>query len=188
MNEQLIIPPSNRLNYALMGPDDTQLLYELDQDEEVMRYINGGKMTSMQEVHDVFIPRMAKYTKPSKGWGLWQVRTNEHDDFIGWILVRPMNFFSDEPLWDDWELGWRFKRKAWGTGYATEAAQHIMQTLASSQDVGYFSAIAMPDNLASIAVMKKLGMQYIKTATHKDPLGDMEVVYYQLKTEHISNI
>ncbi|MCX7553033.1 GNAT family N-acetyltransferase [Marinicella sp. S1101] len=187
MNDQLSMPPSNRLSYALMGPADTQLLFELDQDAEVMRYINGGKMTSMQEIHDVFIPRMVKYTNPTKGWGLWQVRVTANDEFIGWILVRPMNYFTDNPSWDDWELGWRFKRKAWGAGYATEAAQHIMQTLASSQDVGIFSAIAMPDNLASIAVMKKLGMQYTKTAMHKDPLGDMEVVYYQVKAEKIRN-
>ncbi len=38
----------------------------------------------------------------------------------------------------------------------------------------------MEDNLASIHVMKKLGMKYVKTAIHKDPLGDDEVVYYQM--------
>lgn len=171
---------SERLTYALMGGDDAQLLFDLDQDVEVMRYINGGKMTTMQEVNDVFIPRMAKYTNEEKGWGLWQIRITESGEYIGWVLVRPMDFFTDNPKWNDWELGWRLKRKAWGKGFGTEAAKHIMHALADTQDVGYFSAIAMPKNDASIHIMKKLGMQYIKTDIHKDPLGDEEVVYYQL--------
>jgi RimJ/RimL family protein N-acetyltransferase len=45
-----------------------------------------------------------------------------------------------------------------------------------------FSAIAVKDNLASIAVMKKLGMQYIKTYSHTDsPLGDVDVVLYRIE-------
>ncbi len=177
----MYISDSQRLSYALMGADDAQLLFELDQDVEVMRYINGGEMTTMQEVYDVFIPRMEKYTDKEKGWGLWQVRITKTDTFIGWILVRPMDFFADQTQWQDWELGWRFKREAWGKGYGTEAAKHIMQELMTTQNVKYFSAIAMPGNTASIGIMKKLGMQYIKTDLHKDPLGDMEVVYYQVK-------
>jgi|GEM_PF-6471142 len=53
------IKNSKRLSYALMGSDDADLLFELDQDIEVMRYINGGEMTSMQDIHHVFLPRMA---------------------------------------------------------------------------------------------------------------------------------
>jgi RimJ/RimL family protein N-acetyltransferase len=39
----------------------------------------------------------------------------------------------------------------------------------------------MPGNAASINIMKKLGMSYIKTDIHRDPLGDEEVVYYTLE-------
>jgi RimJ/RimL family protein N-acetyltransferase len=153
----------------------------LDQDVEVMRYINGGKMTSMQEVHEVFLPRMAKYTNAEKGWGLWRVNITTSNTFIGWILVRPMDYFSAQPQWDNWELGWRFKRAAWGFGYGTEAAQHIMSVLASSQDLQKFSAIVLPGNQASINIMLKLGMHYVKTELHKDPLGDLVVAYYERK-------
>lgn len=174
------IAQSERLNYALMGPDDAQLLFELDQDVEVMRYINGGKKTTMQEVYDVFIPRMAKYTNPNKGWGLWKITLMEENEFIGWVLVRPMNFFNDNTEWDNLELGWRFKRAFWGCGYATEAANQIVQALITTRNIKKLSAIAMPDNSASINIMQKLGMKYVKTALHQDPLGDEEVVYYEM--------
>ncbi len=176
----MIVKDTERLSFDLMGADDAQLLFELDQDVEVMRYINGGKMTTMQDVHDVFIPRMAKYTDASKGWGLWKVCLRKNQEFIGWVLVRPMDFFSEQPQWDNLELGWRFKRSSWGQGYATEAAERIKSTLIETQDIKKLSAIAMPDNKASINIMKKLGMQYLKTDLHKDPLGDEVVVYYEM--------
>jgi RimJ/RimL family protein N-acetyltransferase len=174
------IAPSERLSFALMGSADAQLLYELDQDVEVMRYINGGHLTTMEEVYDIFLPRMSKYTNENKGWGLWKVLLRENESFIGWVLVRPMDFFNDNTEWDNLELGWRFKQSAWGKGYATEAATQIKQALINTQSIKKLSAIAMPDNKASIAIMKKLGMHYVKTAIHHDPLGDEEVVYYEM--------
>jgi RimJ/RimL family protein N-acetyltransferase len=45
--------------------------------------------------------------------------------------------------------------------------------------VSKISAIALEGNLASIKIMTKLGMKYIKTHMHKDPLGDIEAVYYE---------
>ncbi len=171
---------SNRLSYALMGPADAELLYQLDQDEAVMQYINGGKKTSRQDILDVFLPRMAQYTDATQGWGLWKVTVTASNQFIGWILVRPMDYFSAQPQYDNLELGWRFMRNSWGQGYATEAAKQIKNSLAEQVGIKRFAAIAMPGNAASIAIMKKLGMRYIKTDIYRDPLGDDEVVFYQL--------
>ena len=39
---------STRLTFRLMGQDDAQALWELDQDPEVMRFINGGEPHSMK--------------------------------------------------------------------------------------------------------------------------------------------
>ena len=71
--------------------------------------------------------------------------------------------------------------KGWGKGYATEAAQAVKNALIQETKPSYLTAIAEEDNLGSINVMKKLGMDYLKTDLHKDPLGDAELVYYQLK-------
>ena len=38
----LEIKNSDRLSYALMTENDADLLFELDRNPEVMRYINGG--------------------------------------------------------------------------------------------------------------------------------------------------
>jgi RimJ/RimL family protein N-acetyltransferase len=175
------INSSARLSYKSMTKEDGKLLFQLDQDPEVMRFINGSKPSTMRDINDVLLPRMESYVNPLKGWGLWQVNISASNEYIGWVLVRPMNFFSDAPEFDNLELGWRFFQSSWGKGYATEAALHIKNTLAKNKNLKSFSAIAVEDNLGSIAVMKKIGMSYVKSYLHKDPLFESQVVYYQIK-------
>jgi len=175
------IENSPRLSFKLMSTKDADLVFELDQDPEVMRFINGGKVTSKIDIETTFIPRMNKYRNVEQGWGLWQVNICESNEFIGWILVRPMAFFSETPEFSNLELGWRFKRCSWGKGYASEAALHIKNNFSTNKTIQYFSAVAMQDNHASISIMKKIGMSYLKTYLHKDPLGDVNAVYYQLE-------
>jgi len=40
--------------------------------------------------------------------------------------------------------------------------------------------LAVEGNIASINIMKKLGMTFLKKEIHKDPIWEEEVVYYQL--------
>ncbi|WOH39313.1 GNAT family N-acetyltransferase [Thalassotalea fonticola] len=172
---------SERLSFRLMDENDGELLFELDQDPEVMKFINGGKSSTWDDINNRFIPRLNAYRKPSEGWGLWQVNITDSDEFIGWVLVRPVDFFNEQPLWNDLELGWRFKQNSWGKGYGFEAAQQIKNALAQLGKADFFTALADDGNLGSINIMKKLGMTYLKTDLHKDPLGDVDVVYYQMK-------
>lgn len=175
------IPASNRLHYRLISLDDADLLFELDQDPEVMKYINGGTPTSMDDVHKRFLPRLSKYRNPEKGWGLWQVTVSETNEYIGWILVRPMDFFSPNPQWHNLELGWRFKRSSWGKGYASEAAQAVANEVVKQPEVTAICAIADEDNAGSINIMKKLGMQFVKSFVYEDhDLGVADqVVHYE---------
>jgi RimJ/RimL family protein N-acetyltransferase len=163
-----------------MDKEDAQALWTLDQDPEVMHYLNGGKMTTMDDVHNIFIPRMLKYRNEKNGWGIWHVSDKVTEEYLGWVLARPMQFFTDTPLITDIELGWRFFRKHWGKGYATEAAIAIKNSLISQGGISHISALAVEDNLASTKVMEKIGMDLLKRYRHLDPIGDFDAVHYQL--------
>jgi len=164
-----------------MTAQDAELLYELDQSPDVMTYINGGNATSRADIQNISIPRMKSYTNVEQGWGLWKVSLLQNSEFIGWVLIRPMQFFSEKIELDNLELGWRFKRDSWGNGYATEAAEALKKALVEHGQVNKFTAIAMKNNQASINIMKKLGMKYLKKDIHKGPLGDQKIVFYQLE-------
>ncbi|MCL1112718.1 MULTISPECIES: GNAT family N-acetyltransferase [Shewanella] len=181
------IPNTPRLTLSLMTLDDGEFMFELDQDERVMHFLNGGVKTTQQQIDTVMLPRLAQYLNPTKGWGLWKVdalacpQNDEHQlsgQYLGWILVRPMYFFT-QPQWHNIELGWRFKYDSWGKGYATEAAHAVMQAISQLDEVTHISAVAVEQNVASIAIMKKLGMTFQHKSIHRDPLGDTEAVFYQ---------
>ena len=177
----MLIANSSRLSYQLIDETDTDFLFQLDQNPEVMRYINGGKSSSRQTIEETFIPRLQAYRSSDKGWGLWKVTITETHQDIGWILVRPMEFFSSNPKLNDIELGWRFFQSSWGKGYATEAANNIKTILSQQPENKYFSATALVGNTGSIDIMKKLGMKYINTYRHSDSeLGETEAVLYRL--------
>lgn len=177
------IPDSDRLTFRLMGNNDAQALWELDQDPAVMHFINGGKPNSMDTINKVFLPRMQAYTDKQKGWGIWQVSDKNTQEYLGWVLVRPMSFFTGEPKLNDLELGWRFFQKSWGKGYATEAAIAIKKIIAEQKNIDYVSALAVEDNYGSIGVMKKVGMNFIRKYAHKDPIGDFTAVHYQMSVK-----
>jgi RimJ/RimL family protein N-acetyltransferase len=177
---------SSRLIYRLYDLDDEENfksdikeIFLIDQDPEVMKFITGGVATTRETLRNIFIPRIKSYTDVSYGYGMWRVALSETDECIGEIIVRPMNFFTDSPDYHDIELGWRFHQKFWGMGYATEAAQTIMDAISLRQEVTHFTAMADPRNEASINIMQKLGMEFVEQKIHKDPLGDTEVVIYK---------
>lgn len=175
------ITNSTRLSYHLIDKNDAEFLFQLDQNPEVMLYLNGGKPTTQKDILDNFIPRLYAYRNTEKGWGLWKVTITKTQQDIGWILVRPMDFFTDTPRFNDIELGWRFLQSSWGKGYATEAAQHILQTISSESEYQFFSATALKDNVASIAIMKKIGMEYIKNYRYSDDnFSNVNAVLYQI--------
>jgi len=173
------ITNSARLSYRLMDSNDSEALFQLDQDPLVMKYIADGKVSTRETIDTVLIPRMEAYRDKSKGWGIWQINITDTDQYIGWVLVRPMNFFSDKPEFDNLELGWRFFQSSWGKGFASESAAHIKNHLAENKTYNAFSAIADEENLGSIGVMKNIGMSYLKTYHHQDPLFECQVAYYQ---------
>lgn len=176
----LHVPNSTRLKYRLMTPDDIDSFLELDSDAEVMKYINGGKPTTRDAFIQNYVPRLTAFTHPEKAWGMWQASTIEESEFLGWVLVRPMGFFGDNPDHSDIELGWRFKRSTWGNGYGTEAARAILQALSTQLNYRTFTSVADKRNAGSINIMRKLGMTFVSEGIESSPMGDIEAVTYQL--------
>jgi [ribosomal protein S5]-alanine N-acetyltransferase len=58
-------------------------------------------------------------------------------------------------------LGYRFIKKFWGKGYATEVAFACIQYGFNRLNLQQIIGRALPGNLASIKVLEKCGMQYL---------------------------
>ncbi len=99
------------------------------------------------------------------GWGLWAVEVVADGRFVGFTgLAVPA---WPTPFRPTVEVGWRLARRAWGRGYATEAAtgalEHAFERLGLDEVVSFTATT----NVRSVGVMRRLGM------TH-DPAGDFE--------------
>ena len=183
----ITISSSPRLRYRLMDSTDAPLWHELDQDPEVMHFLNEGRPTSWEEIKQFMVPRVADFTDLATGCGLWEVVDKASGEYLGWILARHYRHGFPEAEKDNIELGWRLKRQYWGQGLATEAAKAVMQGLNDKRDIRVFSAIADAGNLASIGVMKKLGMTYIDSRMHVVPdRPDHPVVYYEMAAQLVA--
>lgn len=184
MNSAFYIPDSTRLRFRLMdGADarDRELWFLLDQDPEVMRYLNDGKPTTREENDNFVVPRVASFTDPARGHGLWEIADRHSGEHLGWILVRCYRFDKPEREEDNIELGWRLKRAYWNHGITSEAARAIIEVLQLDPAIRVFSALASPDNLASIGVMKKLGMHFVDERFHLiDGRPPYASVYYEM--------
>lgn len=147
-------------------PADVTAAFEVFGDPEVMRYSVGSADPSPDATRD----RLARYAAHHVRYGFakWAVLDNTTNAYLGDAGIMTLRETGEL------ELGYRFARSAWGQGLATEVAkawlQHGLKTLGLPRVI----AFAHPDNVASIRVMEKIGMQLDRRAH----LFDMDVVVY----------
>ena len=88
--------------------------------------------------------------------------------FVGTALLRVTH--SDLPLAPVHEIGWRLARPAWGHGYATEAAQALLEHGFRSLMLPEIIAFTAEINSRSRAVMERLGMKRDAARDFDNPL------------------
>ncbi len=69
----------------------------------------------------------------------------------------------------DVEIGWQFDPNHWGQGYATETAKALLQHGFSDVGLDEIVAFAVHDNHASVAVMRRIGMQEVENGAFDHP-------------------
>jgi RimJ/RimL family protein N-acetyltransferase len=151
---------TDRLVLRRFTEADVDNLVALDSDAEVMRFINGGTPTTRQEIENDFLPRFLQYYQRYDGYGFWAAVKKPIGEFVGWFHLRPP---WDDGLPDEPELGYRLRKSSWGKGYATEGSRALIGKGFTEFGVRRVYACAMAVNSASIRVMEKSGLRYVRT-------------------------
>lgn len=142
---------TERCRLREMTPADGPAMFELNSDPEVVRYTGDGPFES-EEAAIRFLEGYDAYRR--FGMGRWLVERKEDNAVLGWCGLK---FLQDENQVD---LGYRFYRKYWGLGYATETARKSVdygfEQLHLNRIIGR-SAIA---NTASVHVLEKCGLKF----------------------------
>jgi len=134
----------------------------MDSDAGVMRYITGGIVKTPEETWEGIRRVQARWEKYNFSW--WAIREKSSGVIVGAACLQHLANVEGAPL----EIGWRLVPEHNGKGYATEAAQAIVDYAAEQVGATYLVAVADPENIPSQRVMQRLGMTYKAIEQHYD--------------------
>lgn len=165
-----VVVETDRLLFRRFTEADADDMYELDNDPEVMRFLNGGTPTPRAVILERMLPRFVASTERFDGFGFWAAIEKSGDEFLGWFSFRP----EDEEDPGDVELGYRLRRESWGKGYGTEGARALIRKGFAELGVRRVVATTYEANVGSRRVMEKLGMTLVRTfrPTLSDIVGE----------------
>ena len=179
-----IVLSTERLFLRRFTSADARLLYELDSDPEVMRFITRGEPTPLTEIEQDILPRILSYYLRTPTQGCWAAHLRSNGQFIGWFQLR-----ADKISPDEMELGYRLERNAWGQGLATEGSRALMEKGFRDWAVSKISARTLVQNLASQRVIIKAGLRFQEEFYYRPdvlpgwPESERRAVKYGLRGE-----
>lgn len=148
-----------------LSPTDAKDFFALNLDPEVIRFTGDNPFNSLADSRR-FLEEYDQYQK--YGVGRLAVIEKASGEFLGWCGLK---YCVEEDYYD---LGYRFFRKYWGKGFATETALANLGFGFGEKGLDKIIGRALVENLASIRVLEKIGMKHEK---YVDFDGKAGVVY-----------
>ncbi|MBS1509747.1 MAG: GNAT family N-acetyltransferase [Bacteroidetes bacterium] len=133
---------------------DAPLVQQLNSDPAVLRYLHEPPLETVEHAEEIL--RTIILPQYENKLGRWAIHISNTHEFIGWCGLKY------RPELDEIDLGYRLKPSAWGNGYAFEAAQHTIQYGLKELQLTCITGRAHVENTASLNILEKLGMQFIK--------------------------
>jgi RimJ/RimL family protein N-acetyltransferase len=133
--------------------EDAKNIFLLNDDPQVMEYTGDVPFRSIDEAKRFLLQYLKK---TPKGLGRFAVIEKESEQFLGWCGLR----YTEDV--HEYDIGFRFFRHNWGQGIATESAKACIEYGFNDLHLEEIVGRSRKDNIASIRVLEKIGMTYIK--------------------------
>jgi [ribosomal protein S5]-alanine N-acetyltransferase len=144
---------------------DLKPLIGIMTDAEVMRF-TGFKNPQAEER---IIELLAKWkSEGEKPFGVWAIENIETQKLVAWFMLKKT--VSSDP-----EIGFMLERGHWTNGYATEVSEALLNYAFTHLKINRVIASTVPENLASIKVLKKIGM-----TEYPEPAGQPFLIYFEI--------
>jgi len=167
-------PDTPRLYFRMFAEDDLAALVSIRSDPEVMKHVAKRRTESIEEVHAVLNRILAHWEEHS--FGRWALIDKASGLLAGWCgLIHAFYLENTAEV----EIGYGLAKQYWGKGLASEAAAAALKYGFEQMYLPRIIAVAWPENVASLRVLEKLGMQYEKRVQ----LFNSEVLLYAISRE-----
>ena len=131
---------------------DRRAFHELNSDKQIMQYF---PFTRSRRVADEVLQKLTDFAKRD-GYGWAAICLRGIDQPIGFAGLSKVNFEAN--FTPATEIGWRILPRYWKQGIASEAARALIAHGFEDLHLERIVSFAVPQNIGSIAVMKKIGM------------------------------
>jgi len=158
MNAYIISTPRLGLRHWLDA--DLAPFIDMNSDREVMEFF-PEQLTAAQTM--AMVERIKGHFEKYH-FGLFAVEEKSTNNFIGFtgLAVPTFESFFTPCV----EIGWRFKKSAWGQGFATEAANACLQYGFKELQMKTIYSFTSVLNKPSERVMQKIGMHCVADFNH----------------------
>lgn len=153
-----IIVCTQRTRLRTWRKNDLDALAAMNADEEVMRFF---PRPLTREESRAFLERvMQDHSK--RGFAPWVLERKEDAAFLGFVGLDVPRFAPNSV-----EILWRLVRPFWGCGYASEAAQAVLQAVfdehgeLASLNLSRIVSFTARINKRSEGVMQRIGMKHL---------------------------
>lgn len=161
-----IILETPRLALRRWKPSDLALWDEHLNTPEVKAFL-GGVQTS-EELAERFAKVEQAWDRD--GFSFLAVERREDRVFLGTCgIARIETACAPDDVRGAIQIGWQFRADSWGQGYATEAAEAVLDMAFGQLDLPVVIAQTSEDNRGSWRVMEKLGMTRRAELDYDDP-------------------
>ena len=154
---------------------DAPLILQLNSDPEIVKYVHEPILETEQQakniIENIILPQY------KNNLGRWAIHKKDNNEFVGWCGLKYV------VARDEIDLGYRLIQSAWGKGLATEAALHSLEYGFDKLNLQLVTGRAHIENLASIRVLEKIGMQFISEGI----VDDCPVKTYTLANPNLGN-
>lgn len=159
-----IFAETERLILREILPTDAAGMFEMDGDPEVHRYLGKSPIKSIEEAEAAI--RFIRKQYQENGIGRWAVVEKATGAFLGWSGFKLITKTTNNHI-NYYDLGYRFSKKYWGKGYATESAAAARDYGFETLNLNEIFGIADIDNLGSIHVLEKVGLKRVSLFQHE---------------------
>lgn len=152
-----LIAETDRLYLRDFTIDDAFHFYHMNNDKDVIKYTGDNAFKSIIEAK-AFLKAYNQYHL--YGMGRWAVCSKKNNEFLGWCGLK---FHQKEKMV---EVGYRFYKKHWNKGYATESSKASINYGFDTLRLKEIYAHAHIKNINSHRVIDKCNMTFINEAIY----------------------
>lgn len=145
---------TQRLVLTELAWKDLGMIHEFHSIEDIARYNTIGIPKNLESTRELIRAAIEDQTQQPRSVYGWGVRLKSTNEFIG---EAGMSLRNDR--FKRGEIHYHILPQQWGNGYATEVARQLIHFGFEHRNLHRIEAGVATDNLASIRVLEKAGMQ-----------------------------